>query len=135
MNIGRDLYIRILDIFQTVFFLLIFPAYWIAHRACKYVFDDIDDLIEAPEPISYVWPAMRNYFDITDRNGILPYLYTKFDKSTIAGFAKEVAVGCEKDDPLCLRIFEEAGHVLAKHIIAVSKKAHNVSVLISVIVK
>ncbi|XP_014484953.1 PREDICTED: N-acetyl-D-glucosamine kinase [Dinoponera quadriceps] len=100
-------------------------AFWIAHRACKYVFDDIDDFVEAPKPISYVWPAMRSYFDVTDRNGILLYLYSKFDKSTIAGFAKEVAIGCEKDDPLCLKIFEDAGHVLAKHIIAVSKKAHN----------
>ncbi|KAL6262961.1 hypothetical protein P5V15_005749 [Pogonomyrmex californicus] len=100
-------------------------AYWIAHRACKYVFDDIDGFVEAPEPISYVWPAMRNYFSVTDRNGILPYLYAKFDKSTIAGFAKEVADGCEKNDPLCLKIFEEAGQLLAKHIIAVSRKAHN----------
>lgn len=70
---------------------------------------------------------MRSYFNVTDRNGILPYLYANFDKSTIAGFAKEVAVGCERGDPLCLKIFEEAGQLLAKHIIAVSKKAHNVS--------
>lgn len=120
---------------MTVFFLTIFPAYWIAHRACKYVFDDIDDLVAAPEPISYVWPAMQNYFNVTDRNSILPYLYAKFDKSTIANFTKEVAVGCEKDDPLCLRVFEDAGNVLAKHVIAVSKKAHNVSILISMTVK
>lgn len=107
--------------------LLIFQAYWIAHRACKYVFDDIDGFVEAPESISYVWPAMRSYFNVTDRSGILSYLYANFDKSIIAGFAKEIAVGCERGDPLCLKIFEEAGQLLAKHIIAVSKKAHNVS--------
>ncbi|KYQ49056.1 N-acetyl-D-glucosamine kinase [Trachymyrmex zeteki] len=100
-------------------------AYWIAYRACKYVFDDIDGLIEAPESISYVWPAMRSYFNVTDRRGLLLYLYSNFDKSIIAGFAKEVAIGCERGDPLCLKIFEEAGQLLAKHIIAVSKKAHN----------
>ncbi|CAL1673750.1 unnamed protein product [Lasius platythorax] len=100
-------------------------AYWIAHRACKYVFDDIDGFTEAPESISYVWPAMRSYFNVTDRKGILPYLYANFDKSVIAGFAKEIAIGCERDDPLCLKIFEEAGCLLAKHIIALSKKAHN----------
>lgn len=100
-------------------------AYWIAYRACKYVFDDIDGLNEAPEPISYVWPAMRNYFNVTDRNGILPYIYAKFDKSVIAGFTKEIAIGCERGDPLCLKLFEEAGHVLAKHVTALSKKAHN----------
>ncbi|KAL6445832.1 hypothetical protein ACFW04_000920 [Cataglyphis niger] len=100
-------------------------AYWIAHRACKYVFDDMDGFVEAPEPISYVWPAMRSYFNVIDRNSILPYLYANFDKSIIAGFAKEVATGCEKGDPLCLKIFEEAGCFLAKHVIALSKKAHN----------
>lgn len=105
-----------------------FQAYWIARRACKYVFDDIDDLVKAPEPISYVWPAMRDYFNVTDRNAILPYIYANFNKSTVAGFAKEVAVGCERGNPLCLNIFEEAGQLLAKHIIAVSKKAHNVSI-------
>lgn len=100
-------------------------AYWIAHRACKYVFDDIDGLTEAPEPISYVWPAMRNYFNMNDRNSILPYYYANFDKSFIANFTKELATGCERDDPLCLKIFEEAACLLAKHIIALSKKAHN----------
>lgn len=99
-----------------------------ALRAFKYVFDDIDGLIEAPEPISYIWPAMKSYFNITDRNGILPYIYANFDKSNIAGFTKEIVVGCERNDPLCLKIFEEAGQVLAKHIIALSKKAHNVSI-------
>ncbi|XP_018401654.1 PREDICTED: N-acetyl-D-glucosamine kinase isoform X2 [Cyphomyrmex costatus] len=79
----------------------------------------------APESISYVWPAMRSYFNVTDRHGILPYLYANFDKSTIAGFTKEIVVGCERGDPLCLKLFEEAGQLLAKHIIAVSKKAHS----------
>jgi len=100
-------------------------AYRIAHRACKYVFDDIDDFVQAPESISYVWPAMRSYFNVSDRNAMLPYLYANFDKSTIAGFTKEIAIGCERGDPLCLKIFEEAGQLLAKHIIALSKKAHN----------
>lgn len=100
-------------------------AYWIAHRACKYVFDDIDDFVKAPEPISYVWPAMRNYFNVTDRNAILPYMYKNFNKSTIAEFTMEVATGCDRGDPLCLKLFEEAGQLLAKHINAVSKKAHN----------
>lgn len=108
--------------------LLMFQAYRIAHRACKYVFDDIDGFVEAPESISYIWPAMRSYFNVTDRNSILPYLYSNFDKSVIAGFAKEVAAGCERNDPLCLKIFEEAGQLLAKHVNAVSKKAHNVSI-------
>lgn len=102
-------------------------AYWIAHRACKYVFDDIDGLVKAPESISYVWPAMKSYFGLTDRNGILSYFYANFDKIIIADFTKEISMGCEKGDPLCLKIFEEAGQILAKHINALAKKAHNVS--------
>lgn len=78
---------------------------------------------------------MQSYFNVTDRNGILVHIYAKFDKSIIAHFTKEIAVGCEKDDPLCLKVFEEAGQVLAKHVIALSKKAHNVNILNSTIIK
>lgn len=88
--------------------------------------------MEAPESINYVWPAIRSYFNLTDRRGILPYFYTNFDKSVIAGFAKEIAIGCKKDDPLCLRIFEEAGCLLAKYINVLWKKAHNVSAAITI---
>lgn len=118
--------------FISINSFLMAEAYWIAHRACKYIFDDIDDLKQAPKSISYLWPAMKNYFNVTDRKGILSYLYANFNKSTIANFAKEVAIGCEKEDPLCLKIFEEAGQLLGKHIIALSKKAHNVSFLVSI---
>lgn len=38
----------------------------------------------------------------------------------------EIAVGCEKEDPLCLHLMGESGMVLAKHIVALMKKAHNV---------
>lgn len=104
-----------------------FSAFWIAHRACKYVFDDIDGLVPAPKPISYVWPAMRHYFNVTDRKEILPHFYKDFDKSIFAMFAKEIVTGCEKKDPLCLYIISENGRYLAKHVIALSRKAHNVS--------
>ncbi|XP_071573202.1 N-acetyl-D-glucosamine kinase isoform X1 [Temnothorax nylanderi] len=100
-------------------------AYWIARRACKYVFDDMDGFVEASASISYIWPAMRSYFNVTDRNGILPYFYANFNKSTIAEFTMKVVVGCERGDLLCLKIFEEAGQLLARHVNALSKKAHN----------
>ncbi|KAF7413439.1 hypothetical protein HZH68_001928 [Vespula germanica] len=100
-------------------------AYWIAHRACKYVFDDIDDLAKSPHPISYIWPAMRDFFQVKDRTDMLPHLYSNFDKSKFSMFAKEIALGCEKNDPLCLAIFEENGRLLARHIVALFKKAHN----------
>lgn len=104
-----------------------FLAFWIAHRACKYVFDDIDDLAKAPKPINYVWPAMRYYFNATDRKEMLPHFYNEFDKTNFAKFAKEIVIGCEKKDLLCLHILQENGKYLAKHVIALAKKAHNVS--------
>ncbi|XP_054008804.1 N-acetyl-D-glucosamine kinase-like [Hylaeus anthracinus] len=99
--------------------------YWIAHRACKYIFDDIDGLCQAPEPISYAYPALRIFFNISDRKDMLPYLYTNFDKSKFASFAMEVVNGCEKKDPLCLHILRENGVLLAKHIVALARKAGN----------
>ncbi|XP_014610703.1 PREDICTED: N-acetyl-D-glucosamine kinase [Polistes canadensis] len=100
-------------------------AYWIAYRACKYVFDDMDDLVKSPYPISYVWPAMRDFFKLTDRTSMLPHLYSNFDKSKFAMFAKEIANGCDREDSLCLSIFKETGRLLARHVVALSKKAHN----------
>lgn len=98
-----------------------------AHRACKYVFDDIDGLVPAPKPISYIWPAIRHYFNIIEPMDMLPHFYSDFNKSTFAKFTKEIVIGCEKKDPLCLHIFQESGRNLAKHIVALAKKAHNVS--------
>ncbi|XP_001606449.1 N-acetyl-D-glucosamine kinase isoform X1 [Nasonia vitripennis] len=100
-------------------------AYWLAHRACKYVFDDLDGLSRSPQPISYVWPAMKQYFDITDQQSLLPHIYANFNKCKFAMFTKELALGCERGDPLCLELFREAGVTLAKHIDAVYNKAHN----------
>lgn len=99
-------------------------AYKIAHQACKYVFDEVDGLAPAPKPISYVWPAMRSYFNAPELKDMLPHLYTNFNKSVFSNFAKEIVIGCEKGDPLCLYIFRQNGELLAKHILALSKKAH-----------
>ncbi|XP_076677862.1 N-acetylglucosamine kinase isoform X2 [Andrena cerasifolii] len=100
-------------------------AYNIAHRACKIVFDDLDGLAQAPEAIAYVWPAMRNYYNVIDRTEMLPHIYTNFDKTKFAGFTKEIATGCEKGDPLCLYLLRENGKMLAKHVVALARKAHN----------
>ncbi|XP_046435104.1 N-acetyl-D-glucosamine kinase [Neodiprion fabricii] len=100
-------------------------AYWISHRAAKYVFDDMDNLVKSPRPISYVWPAMRNFFHVADRTDLLPHLYANFDKSKFAMLAKELAKGCEHEDPLCLLLFEDTGKILARYVQVVATKAHN----------
>ncbi|XP_058792529.1 N-acetyl-D-glucosamine kinase-like [Phymastichus coffea] len=99
-------------------------AYWLAHRACKYVFDDLDGLQKAPKPISYVWPAMQQYFEVKDQQSMLPHLHADFNKCKFASFTKELAIGCDRNDPLCLELFYQAGVQLAKFVSAVSGKAH-----------
>lgn len=58
---------------------------------------------------------------------MLSHLYTNFDKSKFASFAKEIANGCKQKDSLCLHILRENGTLLAKHVVALARKAHNVS--------
>ncbi|XP_076166153.1 N-acetylglucosamine kinase isoform X2 [Ptiloglossa arizonensis] len=100
-------------------------AYSIAYRACKYVFDDIDGLFQAPQAITYVWSALRIFFNVSNRHEMLSHLYTNFDKSKFASFAKEIANGCKQKDSLCLHILRENGTLLAKHVVALARKAHN----------
>ncbi|XP_048506278.1 N-acetyl-D-glucosamine kinase isoform X2 [Athalia rosae] len=102
-------------------------AYWIAHRATKYVFDEMDNFSKAPHPITYVWPTIRNFFHIAERNDLLPHLYANFDKSKFAMLAKELAKGCDHGDPLCILLFEDTGKVLARYVQAVAGKAQNAS--------
>lgn len=90
------------------------------------MFDDIDDFIPSPQPIDYVWSALRAFFNVKDRTNLLTHVYRDFEKSKFSKFAKEIAVGCEKEDPLCLHLMGENGTALAMHIVALMKKAHNV---------
>ncbi|XP_078485047.1 N-acetyl-D-glucosamine kinase-like [Ciona intestinalis] len=100
-------------------------AYWISHRAVKYVFDHDDNMESAPCDPTLVREMMYKYFKVSDRRGMLNSLYSDFSKSIFAGFCKVLAIeGCvEKSDALCLHLFKEAGTVLAKHIIALVPKA------------
>ena len=102
-----------------------------AHRACKYVFDDIDGLMKAPHSVNYIWSAMKYFFHVSERQEMLKHLYSEFKKNYFALFTTKIVTGCEKEDPLCLLLFEEAGRVLARHVEALFKKAHNVSSFMS----
>ncbi|CAN2388310.1 N-acetylglucosamine kinase activity [Pristimantis euphronides] len=101
-------------------------AYWIAHSAMKTVFDTIDNLVDAECDISYVQEAMFSYFQVSDRLGILPYLYRTFEKSKIAGFCVKIAEGANKGDALCRSVFRCAGEILARHVVAVMPKIDEV---------
>ncbi|XP_027695796.1 N-acetyl-D-glucosamine kinase [Vombatus ursinus] len=99
-------------------------AYWMAHLAVKTVFDTMDNLEVSPHKIDYVKKAMFDYFQESDRMGLLNHIYRNFDKSKFAGFCQKIAEGAYQGDPLCCHIFRKAGEVLAKHILAVLPKIH-----------
>lgn len=95
-------------------------AYWISHKAVKLVFDHDDNMMPAPYDPSCVRNLMYKYFKISERMELLDALYTNFEKKHFAGFCKVLAKqGCnEENDELCRYIFNEAGRVLAHHVVA-----------------
>lgn len=93
-------------------------AWWIAQKAMKLWFDDEDNFIKAPYPTNEVANAIKNYFGIKDRFGLLTFCYDKFEKPHFAGVCKSLADEARKGDMLSKYIFEEAGKVLAMHITA-----------------
>ncbi|KAL8613359.1 hypothetical protein ACOMHN_052598 [Nucella lapillus] len=98
-------------------------GYWISQRAMKTVLDHDDNLIQCPMDVSYVKAVVMKYFEIEDWAGLLPYLYSNFQKGKIAGLCTQLAKGALKDkDPLCLSVFRDAGKVMADHILAVAPK-------------
>lgn len=95
-------------------------AFWITQRAIKTYFDHEDNLHQSPHDTTFVRDTMFKYFKIKERNELLHYIYAKFEKSFIAGMCKELARGAkEENDKLCQQMFTDAGHILAKHVLAV----------------
>lgn len=65
---------------------------------------------------------MLDYFDISDRDGMLDHFYNEFDKRNFAGFCKNLSsLATKEEDPLAQWLFAEAGRVLAHHIVAIQK--------------
>ncbi|KAL4660951.1 N-acetyl-D-glucosamine kinase isoform X1 [Arapaima gigas] len=98
-------------------------AYWISHLAVKTVFDAMDNFAAPPHDIGSVKNAMEQYFQVSNRMGMLPHLYRNFEKSYFAGFCKKLAEVAAAGDPLCRYIFSQAGRALAQHVVAVLPKA------------
>ena len=60
-------------------------AWWIAQKAMKVWFDDLDGMTKAPHDTKRVADAIKSYFGVQDRFGLLTYCYDKFDKPHFAG--------------------------------------------------
>lgn len=95
-------------------------AWWIAHRAIKYLIDNDDNFKKAPFDVETVRSLMYEYFEVKDNMGMLGHFYTGFKKSYFAGFCKHLGIAAsEENDPLCRQVFVEAGRVLADHVLGV----------------
>lgn len=107
-------------------------AYYVAFRAIKLVFDDMDGRRSAPFPIERVWLAIKEHFSIVERSELLPYIYKNFDKSFVASLCKRLADLVTKQeeeeekggDPLIKYLFHEAGCDIARNIQALLPKVH-----------
>ncbi|CAH0683893.1 unnamed protein product [Chilo suppressalis] len=97
-------------------------AYWIAHRAVKAVFDDIDGLNPSPHSIHSVWEVIREHFNADTRADLLTHAYKHFDKPLFAGATMKLAKLAYQGDPLARHLFSEAGQTLAAHIVALSRR-------------
>ncbi|CAH0597773.1 unnamed protein product [Chrysodeixis includens] len=98
-------------------------AYWIAHKAVKTVFDDVDGLQPAPHSTDRVWEVIREHFDADTRADLLPHAYKHFDKSMFAGVTSKLSALAYKGDDLSLHIFASAGAALASHAAALASRS------------
>lgn len=103
-------------------------AWWIANRAIKLYMDDEDGFIKAPHDTSVVWQAIQEHFVLSTRSQLLEHSYEKFDKVFYASLTKKLSDGAVAGDKLCQHLFQMAGEVLAKHLIAVKPKIHQVNI-------
>jgi len=95
-------------------------AWWIAHKACKVYFDDVDNLSPAPASVDKVKELIFEHFDIQDRFGILTHCYDSFSKANFAALTKQIAGAAAEGDELSKWLFKEAGRLLGNHIRALS---------------
>lgn len=89
--------------------------------------DDEDDFIKAPYDTSVVWQAIKTHFALSARSQLLEHSYEKFDKVFYASLTKKLSDGAMAGDKLCQHLFQMAGEVLAKHLIAIQPKIHPVN--------
>ncbi|XP_045780240.1 serine protease HTRA2, mitochondrial-like [Maniola jurtina] len=98
-------------------------AYWIAFRAVKTIFDDVDGLRPSPHPTERVWKAIKEHFNAETRADLLPYASKLFDKSQFAGLTAKLSKLAESGDALSQHLFADAGAALAAHLAALIERA------------
>ena len=94
---------------------------WIAIKAIRRLFDVDDGLLIESHSIEKMREVILKHFNVRDKFGLLDILYgSKFNKANIASVCEALAKNC-KGDPIIEKLFYDAGHILGRHLVAVSK--------------
>lgn len=98
-------------------------AWWISKNAIKIVFDHEDNFRRSKLCVERVWQLIREHFGVKTRSDLLDYCYAKFCKTTFSGLCAKLAkCAREEEDPLCRKLFEDAGQELARSVCALSPR-------------
>lgn len=98
-------------------------AWWISRNAIKTVFDHRDNLRCSKLPVERVWQLIQEHFGVRTLHDLLDHSYGRFCKTTYAGLCARLArAAVEERDPLCLKLFDEAGQCLAQSVCALQDK-------------
>uniref|UniRef100_A0A182Q6L9 N-acetyl-D-glucosamine kinase n=1 Tax=Anopheles farauti TaxID=69004 RepID=A0A182Q6L9_9DIPT len=98
-------------------------AWWIARNAIKTVFDHRDNLRRSKHPIERVWELIQEHFGVRTLHDLLDHSYGRFCKTAYAGLCARLArCALDERDPLCRKLFDEAGQTLARSVCALQDK-------------
>lgn len=84
----------------------------------KIVFDDMDNFEKAPHSVEVVWDLIKEHFSVETRLDLLDHCYGNFQKPFFASLCAKMSVAAKNGDLLCLKIFTDAGRLLARSVIA-----------------
>lgn len=95
-------------------------GYWIASKAIRKIFDVDDGLVIENNSIDHLKEVVLKHFGVSNKLGLLDILYgNKFSKANVASLCESLS-NTASGDPIIEKIFYDAGHILGRHLIAVS---------------
>ncbi|KAH9423130.1 hypothetical protein DERP_007724 [Dermatophagoides pteronyssinus] len=98
-------------------------AYSIAIRAIRYLIEHEENYAPIECNVSNVREVVFDHFKIDNYLDLIKPLYQEFDKSYIAQLCARIAkLATEKNDPLAIELFNEAGKALGQHVKALIPK-------------
>lgn len=98
-------------------------AWWISKHAIKTVFDHEDNFQRSEFSVSRVWELIQEYFEVKARLDLLDHCYIKFSKPKFSGLCAKLAkCAIEEGDPLCRKLFVQAGELLARSVCALTPR-------------